>query len=403
MKKATINKTLDKLYARTDFAKRRQAVYSSKNYSQAGIKKLCRKLGNPQDHFKTVHIAGTKGKGSTASFLADILHQNHINTGLYLSPHIIDERDRFFINNKKISWTVFTKACRTIEKAAKDINLTVFDVFTAMAFWIFKQKNITIAVIETGLGGRLDSTNIIKPVLSIITPVNYDHTDKLGNTLKAIASEKAGIIKKNIPCISPDQARPVNAVIKKTCRRRNSKYIPLQSFRIPETLFLPPFQKQNLQLALTAASRLKLDTGYKLIKKLSLPFGRYTKKKNIIFDGAHNPFAMQNLVHSVKKDKTNRKFFRKNIIFYLYPDKKSIAFLKEIPAAWKKYYYLLGLDYIGNAAETAAYNKINKRFHTQLLTDFHDIKKIFNKKELFIFTGSFSLIGKLYKKVLRLL
>ncbi len=174
--------------------------------------KLCAALGDPQHKFKSVHIAGTNGKGSTSHSLAAIFQQAGYKTGLYTSPHLIDFRERIRINGVPVSeqWVVdFVAKCRHL---IEEINPSFFEITVAMAFLAFAEEGVDIAIVETGLGGRLDSTNIITPVLSIITNISYDHKDLLGNTLAQIASEKAGIIKENIPVVIGEQGDETDKV-----------------------------------------------------------------------------------------------------------------------------------------------------------------------------------------------
>jgi dihydrofolate synthase / folylpolyglutamate synthase len=162
---------------------------------------LCNAIDNPQNKFKSIHIAGTNGKGSTSHMLAAILQQAGYKTGLYTSPHLKDFRERIKINGKMISEDFVVQFVEQTKSLSKSIEPSFFELTVAMAFEYFTQQKVDIAVIETGLGGRLDSTNIITPILSIITNIGYDHMNILGNTLEEIAAEKAGIIKPNVPVV----------------------------------------------------------------------------------------------------------------------------------------------------------------------------------------------------------
>ncbi|MEI7735540.1 MAG: folylpolyglutamate synthase/dihydrofolate synthase family protein [Ferruginibacter sp.] len=162
---------------------------------------LCAALDNPQQHFKTIHIAGTNGKGSTSHMLAAVLQQAGYKTGLYTSPHLKDFRERIKINGAWISEIFVIDFVEKTKALSENIQPSFFELTVAMAFEYFAQQKVDIAVIETGLGGRLDSTNIITPVLSVITNIGYDHMNLLGNTLEEIAAEKAGIIKPGIPVV----------------------------------------------------------------------------------------------------------------------------------------------------------------------------------------------------------
>ncbi len=162
---------------------------------------LCSALGDPQTKFKTIHIAGTNGKGSTSHMLAAMLQEAGYKTGLYTSPHLKDFGERIKVNGKMINEDFVIGFVERTKNLSQTIEPSFFELTVAMAFDYFSQQEVDIAVIETGLGGRLDSTNIITPLLSIITNIGYDHMNILGNTLEAIAMEKAGIIKPNVPVV----------------------------------------------------------------------------------------------------------------------------------------------------------------------------------------------------------
>src|SRR5882757_4829536 len=162
---------------------------------------LCNALDNPQNAFKSIHIAGTNGKGSTSHMLAAVLQTAGYKTGLYTSPHLKDFRERIKINGEMISKDFVVDFVERTKALSEEIQPSFFELTVAMAFDYFEKEKVDIAVIETGLGGRLDSTNIITPILSIITNIGYDHMDLLGDTLEKIAAEKAGIIKPNVPVI----------------------------------------------------------------------------------------------------------------------------------------------------------------------------------------------------------
>ena len=162
---------------------------------------LCNAVNNPQTKFKSIHIAGTNGKGSTSHMLAAILQQSGYKTGLYTSPHLKDFRERIKINGLMIEESFVVEFVERTKILCEKIEPSFFELTVAMAFEYFHQQQVDIAVIETGLGGRLDSTNIITPILSIITNIGYDHMNILGNTLEEIAGEKAGIIKSGIPVV----------------------------------------------------------------------------------------------------------------------------------------------------------------------------------------------------------
>src|SRR4051794_7902140 len=174
--------------------------------------KLCAFLNNPHLEFKSVHIAGTNGKGSTSHMLASILQTAGYKTGLYTSPHLKDFRERVKVNGEMVDEAFVVEFTERIKPLIEEIEPSFFEITVAMAFEWFVQQNVDIAIIEVGLGGRLDSTNIITPLLSVITGIGYDHQNILGDTLEKIAYEKGGIIKKDVPVVigeALDETRPV--------------------------------------------------------------------------------------------------------------------------------------------------------------------------------------------------
>lgn len=173
---------------------------------------LCRSLGNPEQKFKSIHIAGTNGKGSSSHMLASILQHAGYKTGLYTSPHLKEFTERIRINGEEISRQFVVDFVNDTMDLVQVVHPSFFELTVAMAFQYFADHEVDIAVIETGLGGRLDSTNVITPVVSLITNIGWDHTDLLGNTLELIAQEKAGIIKKNVPCVIASRQEDIQHV-----------------------------------------------------------------------------------------------------------------------------------------------------------------------------------------------
>ncbi|MBI4717750.1 MAG: bifunctional folylpolyglutamate synthase/dihydrofolate synthase [Planctomycetes bacterium] len=180
------------------------------------MNRILQALGNPHKAFKSAHIAGTKGKGSTATMLAEMLRGCDLQVGLYTSPHLLDVRERIAVNSEKISETDFARTVSAVAAAATKAKVpdpTYFEVLTAAAFYHFANEGVEIAVVETGLGGRLDATNVVSPDVVGITSISYDHFAQLGRDLASIATEKAGIIKRGVPVISSPQRPNVKEVL----------------------------------------------------------------------------------------------------------------------------------------------------------------------------------------------
>ncbi|HRI27318.1 MAG TPA: folylpolyglutamate synthase/dihydrofolate synthase family protein [Chitinophagales bacterium] len=206
------------------------------------ITRLCEVLDNPQLSFPTIHIAGTNGKGSVSHALAAVLQQAGYKTGLYISPHYRDFRERIKINGRYITKKAVTHFVKAYKYHFEQIEPSFFEMTVAMAFWYFAQQKVDIAVIETGLGGRLDSTNIITPLLSVITNISYDHMNVLGDTLAQIAAEKAGIIKPNVPAVIGETHPETEPIFTNKAAQTNSPLYFAQAHLYLEPITLSPIQ-----------------------------------------------------------------------------------------------------------------------------------------------------------------
>lgn len=224
------NATLDRLYSYVDYSLVHAGETTSAAFSLAKIADLLTRLGNPQNSFHAIHVAGTKGKGSVCALVYQALLSAGYRTGLYTSPHLIRFNERFQQNGLMISDEDVVETGNTVMDAIDPHNpASTFDIMTAMAFLYFKKKGIEIAVIETGLGGRLDSTNVLTPVISVITPISLDHTAFLGNTIAEIAGEKAGIIKKGVPVVTMQKYSEALTVLKRAARDQAATLIDVDS------------------------------------------------------------------------------------------------------------------------------------------------------------------------------
>ena len=210
-------KALRFLSTLSDYERLRIVRYNSQNFDLDRMRTLLKKLGNPQDHFRSVHVAGTKGKGSTCAMIEAMVRANGYKTGLYSSPHLVDIRERICVNGDTISQAEFARLVRLLEPIVMRMKPlpTYFDVLTAIAFKYFADQKVEVAVVETGLGGRLDSTNVVKPEVTAITSISKDHMAQLGSTLARIAEEKAGIFKPGIAAVSAPQEPEVESVLKR--------------------------------------------------------------------------------------------------------------------------------------------------------------------------------------------
>lgn len=250
-------------------------------------------LGNPQDNLKCIHVAGTNGKGSVCAIIASILNCAGIKTGLYTSPHIFDYTERIKINGVDISKDDFANYVFEIVKIADEnnIHLTEFEILTAVMFKYFSDNNVEVVVLETGLGGRFDATNVIKSNLcAIITHIDLDHTERLGNTRSKIAFEKAGIIKPDCPVFTCEGYEE----IKDRADECNSLFVMVAPFEDPTNLALKgTCQQENLSLALTAVRyvfpNISEEIIQKGIKNVKHPCRFQICREDLIVDGSHNP------------------------------------------------------------------------------------------------------------------
>ena len=245
-------KTIDYLYS---------LEYSGIKLGLENVDRLLQFLGNPQKKWPAVHLAGTNGKGSTAAFISTILRAAGYKVGLYTSPHLLDFSERIRINEKKIPWETLADYTRHLKDQIEKQQATFFEATTALAFAHFADQKVDIAVIETGLGGRLDATNLVEPLATIITSISADHQQFLGDTLPQIAYEKAGIMKSGVPCFTVQQLPEVEQVLQEAASEKNIPLFilkPASHFRIREQnlkgskfdLLLPQGSLRNLYIPL---------------------------------------------------------------------------------------------------------------------------------------------------------
>lgn len=267
------------------------------------IRRLLRALDDPQESLAILHVAGTNGKGSVCAMLDAILRADGRRTGLYTSPHLVDFRERIRVEGRKIDPGSVAEGLTTIRAVSEgwDHSPTFFEISTALALWFFSREGCEVVVLETGMGGRLDATNAVTPRVSVLTPIALDHSEWLGETLAAIAGEKAGIIKSGVPVVSAAQDPGVDQVFRDQAARMGT------SIRFVETplpgveVALPgDFQKHNAALAAAAleAAEIPVDaeTLSRGLKNVQWP-GRFQRVgETLVLDGGHNPHAARQLV-----------------------------------------------------------------------------------------------------------
>lgn len=327
---------------------------------------LMKRLGNPHLKFASVHVAGTNGKGSCCAMLYSILRKAGYSCGIYTSPHLVDFRERIRIDESLIEKDYLTDFISDLKGKILKKKYTFFEVITALAFSYFADRKIELAVVETGLGGRLDSTNILKPEVAIITNIGLEHTDRLGKTLEKIAREKAGIIKDNVPTVTSIEREKPFKVIESLCRQKKSelfsvfkdcKWVIEESsiegikFNLKTRTDTYSGIKLNLagehQVRNAACAILVIENltrqGFKVDKKAILlglskvdwP-GRleiYRKNPLVILDVAHNPDGINNLVSALKKLLPDKKIY---FVFGVMDDKNYRTMLQIMSGIAKK-------------------------------------------------------------------
>lgn len=222
------------------------------------ITKLCAYFGNPQDKIKCIHVGGTNGKGSSSNMLASVLQEAGYKVGLYNSPHLIDFTERIKVNGKNCHKEFVFDFIQKLKNIPEDIRPSFFEFTTIMAFEYFYQQQVDYAIIEVGLGGRLDSTNIIKPLVSAITNVQLDHQNILGDTIEEIAAEKAGIVKKGIPIISGDENEAVKIIIKEKAIKEGAPFIDATLLHTDLSSDLKGnYQQKNIRVVLAIVEELR--------------------------------------------------------------------------------------------------------------------------------------------------
>lgn len=300
------------------------------------MEKLSYLTGNPEKYLRIIHVGGTNGKGSVCAMLSSVLTQAGYSTGMYTSPHLVDVKERIRLDDKIISEKDFEKMVRDIKKyhdKMKDTPPTFFETLTAATYKLFKEKNVDFAIIEVGLGGELDATNIAKPLIGIVVTVDFDHTEILGNTIRKIAKDKAQILKGPVS-ITGETKRDALEEIRKACKKNDSKLIIVRK-RSNRSPLLGEHQKLNTAIVLEAIRQLR-KMGYKIsernvsigLKKTWWP-GRseiVSKKPLILIDGAHNPAGIASLKKMIKQF----RYDKLNIVMGIKDTKDYKTMIKEI-------------------------------------------------------------------------
>ena len=314
-------------------------------------RKLLAAVGNPQNDLAFIHIAGTNGKGSTAAFLREILKEAGIRAGMFTSPHLIDFTERIQVDGRQIPGEDAARLGEMLLNLDLDVHPTMFDYCLAMALLYFREQGCRIVILETGLGGRLDSTNVISaPLVSVITKIGYDHTEVLGDTLDQIAAEKAGILKPNTFMVSESQQQPAEKVLKDCCSKLGISYQFVEAEKIKAVdhgfsyegkgsypmRMLGMHQRENAMAAVFAAEALRIY-GFEITDaQISQGIENATwngrmelisQEPYLLIDGAHNGHGVHALAESLKELYPDEKF---HFIMGVLADKDYKQMVKEI-------------------------------------------------------------------------
>ena len=386
---------------------------SASDFNLDRFRKYCEAAGNPQDDFPSIHVGGTNGKGSTCQIMASVYQRAGYTTGIYTSPHMLDFRERFKINGEMIPENRLVEFFNIHESLLKSSRLTYFEISTAIAFWYFSTRDVDIAIIEVGLGGRLDATNVITPEASVITNVSLDHTDILGESIPEIAAEKGGIIKSGKPVVLGNLNEEAKMVLKEIARAKNSPVYDVNElhplFRsgtyilhpgndklVLESDLLTPVQVYNLAAAWMVCDVLQdqfpvtkeqFRDGVSRVRTLYPSLGRFEKihsRYDWYFDGAHNTEAVRALKEAARRLAPLNEY---TVVLSMMSDKVNEQLINEFSVFHKIFYHEL------HTPRAATIEQL--KTHLPSLRPFPVTEKqqklVFEEfeTELVIFTGSF--------------
>ena len=341
----TYKETLDWMFGQLPMYQQKGAA--AFNAKLDNIINFCNILDNPQEKFKSIHVAGTNGKGSSSHMLASILQEAGYKVGLYTSPHLRDFRERIKINGKVVSKEFVTRFVEQHKPFFEYNRLSFFEMTVGMAFSYFAEENVDIAVIEVGLGGRLDSTNIISPEVSLITNIGMDHTQFLGDTLEKIALEKAGIIKPKIPVVISETQPETKMIFNLIAHQLKSNIVFADQERVSgfETDLLGEYQQKNIKGVVACIHQLKnfkvskqaISKGLNKVVENTGLLGRWQVLQNnplVVCDTAHNKEGLELILKQIKK----QAFTQLHIVLGFVKDKDVKSILALFPRDAKYYF-----------------------------------------------------------------
>ena len=369
---------------------------------------LLERLDNPHEKFKSVHIAGTNGKGTCAHGIAAILQTAGYKTGLYTSPHLKSFTERIRINGEEVDERFIIEFVSKIKPAIEEIAPSFFEITVAMAFQYFATQQVDLAVIETGLGGRLDSTNVITPEACLITNIGYDHMDMLGDTLEEIANEKAGIIKSGVPVVIGEYHDETFPVFARKAKQMGSRLVLDQKFgRNTSSTSLPYHKAKNEDGVFTLAKVLKelgwdiehkdICKGYHELETLTGLKGRYqviSSKPPTVADVAHNVEGLSALFQYAKPPKGKRL----HLIYGTVKDKDLTPIFKLFPSDAKLYWTQSGVPRslkVEELCKTAEVHGLVGESHSNVNDALQSARENALPEDLIVVTGSTFVVAEL--------
>ena len=344
---------------------------------------------------KFIHVGGTNGKGSTCAYLSSIIQESGYKVGLFTSPHFFDFRERIKVNNKKIEKDFITKFIQENIELIEELNLSFFELSFGMSLYYYFEQKVDYAVIEVGLGGRLDATNIINPLLSVITNISYDHTEILGNTLEKIAYEKAGIIKKNTKIIIGERDKKTQNIFIQKAEENFSDVIFASDYKTDFENSEIEYQNKNIRTAVQVSKNLNdqninetsIKRGIMNLDSNTDFYGRWTiinYNPKVIFDSAHNESGFSYLSQQLKKLNYDRLF----IILSFVKGKDVKKLITYLPKKSLIYFTSSNTERSMNYEDIIQCVKENINFDKNPMKVYKEVLKQSNSKDLIIITGS---------------
>ena len=344
---------------------------------------------------KFIHVGGTNGKGSTCAYLSSIIQESGYKVGLFTSPHFFDFRERIKVNNKKIEKDFITKFIQENIELIEELNLSFFELSFGMSLYYYFEQKVDYAVIEVGLGGRLDATNIINPLLSVITNISYDHTEILGNTLEKIAYEKAGIIKKNTKIIIGERDKKTQNIFIQKAEENFSDVIFASDYKTDFENSEIEYQNKNIRTAVQVSKNLNdqninatsIKRGIMNLDSNTDFYGRWTiinYNPKVIFDSAHNESGFSYLSQQLKKLNYDRLF----IILSFVKGKDVKKLITLLPKKSLIYFTSSNTERSMNYEEITQCVKENINFDKNPMKVYKEVLKQSSSKDLIIITGS---------------